>query len=314
MAISLLSFPHNAPARAKVPEQELSRPKAVIALTHKEKGHARMTTTVLSEDSATIVSDEVANRFNWGAVIAGAAVATATAFFLTVLGAGFGLTLMPRNGSTTFFTLGAIYVLAAQAFGFAAGGHVTGRLIGQAVETKKEEEIRAGAHGLVVWAITVVAGLTLLAIVAAGGGPRLHGGDTARSESSISAYWADILLHPMGPHAAARGEDLAQDKLEAARILAADVHPGNAVHADNRDDLLRLTAMDAGGSYQQTVDRVDFVTGQMRQELDMARKGAGFAALWTAFALLFGAVLAVAATISARWEDDKIGFSMKRRY
>ena len=265
-----------------------------------------MTTTVLSEDTATIVSDETANRFNWGAAIAGAAVATATAFFLIVLGAGFGLTLMSRGGSATFLTLGAIYVLAAQAFGFAAGGHVVGRLIGPAVETKKEEEFRAGAHGLVMWAITVVAGLALLALAAAGGAPRLHGGNP-RSESSISAYWADILLHPMGPH-------LAQDKLEAARVLAADMHPGNNAHADNRDDLLRLTAMDAGGSYQQTAERVDFVEGQMRQELDMARKGAGYAALWIGLALLFGAVLSIAAAISARWEDDKIGFSMKRRY
>jgi hypothetical protein len=310
-----LVFSTQRPAALRVPKQELSRPEAVIPLTHKEKGHTRMTTTVLSEGSgpSAIVSDENTSRFNWGAVLAGAAVATATAFFLTILGAGFGLTLMPRGGSTTFLTLGAIYVLAAQAFGFAAGGHVTGRLIGQAIETKKEEEIRAGAHGLVVWAITVVAGLALLAILAAGGGARLHG-DAPRSESSISAYWADILLHPMGPHSAARGEDLAQDKLEAARVLAADMHPGNTAHAENRDDLLRLTAMDAGGSYAQTVNRVDYVEGQMRQELDMARKGAGFAALWTALALLFGAAVAVAAAISARWEDDKISFSMKRRY
>jgi hypothetical protein len=72
--------------------------------------------------------------------------------------------------------------------------------------------------------------------------------------------------------------------------------------------------MDAGGSFQQTADRVDFVTGQMRHELDMARKGAGYAMLWIALALLFGAVVAVAAAISARWEDDKINFSMARRY
>lgn len=275
-----------------------------------------MTTTVLSEGSvasATIVSDETANRFNWGAVFAGAAVAIATGFFLTILGAGFGLTLMPRGGSATFLTLGAIWVLASQAFGFAAGGHVTGRLIGQAVETRKEEEIRAGAHGLVVWAVTVAGSLALLAIVAAGGGMRLHG-DAPRNETSISAYWADILLHPMGPHEAMRGEDMAQDKLEAARVLAADLHPGNGAHSYNSDDLIRLTMKDAGGSYAQAESRVAYVLGEMRRELDVARKAAGFAALWTAFALLFGAVVAVAAAISARWEDDKIGFSMKHRY
>jgi hypothetical protein len=273
-----------------------------------------MTTTVLSEGpdrGATIVSDD--NRFQWGAAIAGAAVASATAFFLVVLGAGFGLTLMPRNGGATFLTLGAIYFLAAQAFGFAAGGHVAGRLIGPALETRREEEWRAGLHGLVMWAITVVAGLVVLALVAAGGGPRLHG-DAPRSESVIAAYWSDVLLAPMGPHGETRGQDLEQDKQEAARVLLADLHPGNPAHSANHDDLVRLTAKDAGGSFDASAQRVDFVETQMRQEMDMARKVAGYGALWIAFALLFGAVLAIATAISAGWGDDKLNFSMKRRY
>jgi hypothetical protein len=273
-----------------------------------------MTTTVLSEGSAgsaTIVSDDV-RRFQWSAVIAGAAVASATAFFLIMLGAGFGLTLMARGGAATFLTLGAIYVLAAQAFGFAAGGHVAGRLIGPALETKREEEWRAGLHGLVVWAITVVAGLVVLALVAAGGGPRLHG-DAPRNESVISAYWSDVLLAPMGPHEM-RGPDIEQDKQEAARVLSADLHPGNPAHSANRDDLIRLTAKDAGGSFDDASQRVDFVEGQMHHELDMTRKAAGYAALWAALALLFGAVVSIAAAISAGWEEDKLSFSLARRY
>jgi len=93
-------------------------------------------TTVLTEGSggrATILSE---TRFNWSAAIGGAAVAVATAFFLIVLGVGFGLTLMPREPGGGFFTLGAIYFLAAQAFGFVAGGHVTGRLIGPMVDAE----------------------------------------------------------------------------------------------------------------------------------------------------------------------------------
>jgi len=275
-----------------------------------------MTTTVLSESpdrSATIVSDDTDHRFQWSAVIAGAAVASATSFFLIVLGAGFGLTLMPRNGSGTFLTLGAIYVLAAQAFGFAAGGHVAGRLIEPALETRREEEWRAGLHGLVMWAITVVAGLVVLALVAAGGGPRLHG-DAPRNDSVIAAYWSDVLLAPMGPHADMGGAALEQDKQEVGRALIADLHPANPAHGPNHDDLVRLTAKDAGASYDAAVQRVDFVEGQMHQELDTARKVAGYAALWSALALLFGAVIAVAAAISAGWEEDKLGFSMARRY
>lgn len=264
--------------------------------------------SVLSEGSNPIhVSPSF--QFNWSAVIAGAAVAAATGFFLIVLGAGFGLMLHSSTG--TFFTLGAIWVLAAQAFGFAAGGHVTGRLIGPKLETHREEEFRAGSHGLVMWAITVAAGLAFLALVAAGGAAMHREG--VRSETSISAYWADMLLHPDSPHAMARGEDIAQDKLTAARILAADLHPGNTEHGANRAELARLAALDGGLSYAEASDRVNSIEGRMKLEMDTARKAAGYGALWIALALLFGAVVSVAAAIFAGWEDDKLNFSFARR-
>lgn len=264
-----------------------------------------MATTILSENP-------ILNRFNWGAVLAGAVVAAATSFFLLLLGAGFGLMLVPATGAAVFFGLGAIYVLAAQAFGFAAGGHVTGRIIGPAIETSREEEYRAGAHGLVMWALSVAIGLALTALVAAGGS--LMHSSSARSESGITAYWSDILLRPAADHAMARGEDLAQDKLEAARVLAADLHPNAPAAEANRADLVRLAVLDAGLSRADAADRVDMVQTRMRQELENARKAAAYAALWTAFALLFGAVVSVAAAISARWEDDKIHFNFSRRY
>jgi hypothetical protein len=52
---------------------------------------------------------------------------------------------------------------------------------------------------------------------------------------------------------------------------------------------------------------------EMRAAADNARKAASIISLWTAFALLFGAVVSVAAAISARWMDDRISFSMARR-
>jgi hypothetical protein len=38
---------------------------------------------------------------------------------------------------------------------------------------------------------------------------------------------------------------------------------------------------------------------------ETARKAAAAISLWTALALLFGAVVAVFAAVSARWEDDR---------
>jgi hypothetical protein len=46
---------------------------------------------------------------------------------------------------------------------------------------------------------------------------------------------------------------------------------------------------------------------------ETARKIARNASLWIAFALLFGAIVATMAAISARWEDDRITFGWPRR-
>src|SRR5690242_4380449 len=100
-----------------------------------------MVTTIVREDGMMAAADAVQSgfrhRFSWSATFAGAVVGTAVIFFLLTLGAGVGLSLVPAKGvtSTSFLTLGAIYFLAAQAMGFAAGGHLVGRLIGPMAET-----------------------------------------------------------------------------------------------------------------------------------------------------------------------------------
>jgi hypothetical protein len=264
------------------------------------------TTTVLSEDTATIVGDDV-SRFNWGAAIAGAVIATAVTFFLVTLGSGIGLALLPKPGATgwtAFLTAGAIYFFAAQAFGFVVGAHVTGRLIGPATENTKEEEFRAGAHGLAVWALAIVAGLAILALTAATG--LRAATDTGTAPAS---YWADMLLIPSGPGVPS---SVANDKQEAARILALDLAHGPASSTTNREELSRLVMQDSG-LRAGARERVDSVEAQMRDDADAARKAASIVTLWTALALLFGAVVSVAAAISARWEDDRITFGFAPR-
>jgi hypothetical protein len=169
-------------------------------------------TTVLSEEGAATIIDAsndeggmFAHRFSWSAAFAGAFLATAVTFFLLALGAGFGLSLISvQTAAPTLLTGGAIYFLAAQAFGFAAGGHLAGRLIGPAPETAKEEEFRSAAHGLIVWALTVVATATLVAIGAmvAGNTALAAGGNSQKVETaqtmtpSYIGYWVDILFTP----------------------------------------------------------------------------------------------------------------------
>ena len=262
-------------------------------------------TTILTEDSAAIVSEE-ASRFRWGVVLAGAVSAIAVTFFLVTLGSGVGLALVsPQSsarGATTILTLGAIYFLVAQAFGFTVGGYLVGRLIGPEAENDKEEEFRAAAHGMAMWAVAVVAGLLLAGLTTT----LLGAASVARPTAQNSSYYVDMVFRP-----APNTPGVAADKEEAGRILAMDMAGGG-----NEGDTARvaeLVSHDAGLSMTDAIARVSNAQTHMRLDADAARKAASIVSLWTAFALLFGAVLAVASAISARWMDDRIGFSFTPR-
>jgi hypothetical protein len=294
------------------------------------------TTTVLNDDIATVVREEVPN-FSLGAVIAGAAIAAAVGFFLVSLGAGLGLALTSAHtatlaGAKTFLTLGAIYFMAAQAFGFAVGGHVTGRLMPILVEDNEEENFRADAHGLAVWAMAVIFGLMLAAVAA------FATGSTAASKASAPAiYWADKLLTPAntapsdaGMTAPVDGSSsdnavtnaaamppvtggtltsgtLADAKAEAARLLTVDVGMSSS-EPSNVSRLSRLVVQYAGLPSSAAAQRVrqteDTMRARAKDAAEAARKAASYLAIWTAISLLFGAVVCIAATVSARWTQD----------
>ncbi len=291
------------------------------------------TTTVLSDDTATIVRED-APSFNLGAVIAGAAIAAAVGFFLVSVGAGLGLALTSVHNATvagakTFLTLGAIYFMAAQAFGFAVGGHVTGRLMPVLIEDTEEENFRADAHGLAVWALAVLFGLTLAALGA------FATGATAASKAATPAiYWADKLLAPTPmpgmpapvdpsnsdaastnspPMSPAMGPTpgsgtLADAKSEAARLLTVDVATPES-EPTNISELSRLVVKFAGLPTATATQRVrqteDTMRAKAKDAAEAARKGATYLAIWTAISLLFGAIVCVAATVSARWTQDR---------
>ena len=296
------------------------------------------TTTVLSDDTATIVRDDVPT-FSLGPVIAGAAIAAAVGFFLVSVGTALGLGLTSAHATTvsgakTFLTLGAIYLMAAQAFGFAVGGHVTGRLMPVVVEDNEEENFRADAHGLAVWALAVIFGLSLAAVAA------FATGSAAASKASTPAiYWADKLLAPArsnttamiapadGPSTDGAGANpttmaivpgansnfgtLGDAKAEAARLMTVDVAAAQS-DAGNISELSRLVVQFAGLPASAATERVhqteEAMGAKAKEVAETARKAASYLAIWTAVSLLFGALVCVAATVSARWaEHDMFG-------
>src|SRR5437016_2308615 len=152
-------------------------------------------------DTVVVADESTSFRFSWG-------LAFVVTLVLLILGSGFGLLLVSPVKHTglsapVFLTAGAIYFLAAQAFGFAVGGHLAGRLLGPVLETRGQEELRAAAHGLVAWAVAILGTVVLVAftgMAAAGGGAAiaaLYGAPGSRSVAgSSTAYLVDVLFRP----------------------------------------------------------------------------------------------------------------------
>jgi hypothetical protein len=108
---------------------------------------------------------------SWAAVFAGAVTALALSFVLLALAAGFGMKLTSpwpgAHGSLSDFTpiLGA-WTIVAQVLSSALGGYLAGRLRTKWLNVHTHEvHFRDTAHGLLVWALSTVAGVALMATV-----------------------------------------------------------------------------------------------------------------------------------------------------
>jgi hypothetical protein len=272
-------------------------------------------TVVIAEDS-----ENSGARFSWGLAIAGGVAATAVTFFLLTLGSGFGLLLVnpvTHSGPSlpVFLTGGAIYFFAAQAFGFAVGGHLAGRLLGPQFESRIQEDFRAAAHGLVAWAVAILATLSIVVLAgltAAGSGAAtaaLYGAATRHSEATPTAYLVDVLFRPQSETREVASPTAVGARAEAARILDAGMARGEQIAPEDRARLTVLVARDADIPVGQAAERIDRmqadIQAKSKHAADVARKAASFAALWLAFAMLFGAIVSVAAAMFAREEDDR---------
>jgi hypothetical protein len=147
-------------------------------------------------DDTTIVGDSVAvvdspsagwgsawSGISWSAVIAGAITAIAVSFIVIALGSGIGMAVVSpysysSPSATTMTVIGALWLVFAQAVGFAVGGYVAGRA--RRVPTAihgDEVRFRDGANGLVVWSIGVF--VTAIVLVAAANKVENAAGNTA---------------------------------------------------------------------------------------------------------------------------------------
>lgn len=285
---------------------------------------------------AAVRTDPGSSYVDWGAVLAGAVVASAIAFILTAFGGALGLSLIsPQEGmglgSTGLLIAIGIWTVWVAASSNMAGAYLTGRLRRRVADaTEHEVDVRDGTHGVVMWGVTVL----VTAVLLAGGAATTArvGAEAAGAAGSAAAtaveeagpdlrYLADTLLRPeagqpgtmtgsisgQGGQAGA-GPDAGE---RVARILENVGDEGLA--EEDRGYLARLVADRTGMTPEQAEERIDATLTRyqaMEQEIqdaaDAARRLSVAAAFLLAASLLIaGAGAWFAAQMGGQHRDEQ---------
>ena len=205
---------------------------------------------ILNAPEELAIPESGASAVSWGAIIAGAVVASALSLALLMLGAGIGLvSVSPWSNNnvsvTTFGILAAAWFIAVQLFASGVGGYLAGRLRTRWVSVHTDEVyFRDTAHGLIVWGVGAIVTAWLLtsgaasvvsgaahaggsaleaAGTAAGGSAAQAAVQAASSEGSSTAYFTDMLFRADHPDTSG---DPAAARAEVGRILVTDALSG----------------------------------------------------------------------------------------
>ena len=179
-------------------------------------------TTVIEMPAAT---GEPHAAFSWSAAIAGAFAATAVTFIIAALGSGIGLPFASPYSSgmsaTGLTVAAAVWMVMAQAMGFATGGYLAGRLRSPVYDgVIGERTFRDAAQGFMVWAIGAVAMASVVGLLglyaarttaqvaaglASGLGSTPREDLTTASAASPTDYFIDALFRSSPGSATANG-------------------------------------------------------------------------------------------------------------
>lgn len=229
--------------------------------------------------TATVTtSSSLLNRVHWGAIFAGALSALGILIVLNLLGLAVGLYVLEpaaqdREVGAATTTAGVWWAISALAALF-AGGWVAGRLAGVPIQ------LTAALHGLVVWAIAVIAAVWLVTSTtraAFGGAASLLGsagqaalgaaGDTNLTVPSIAVEPAlnfietDLAQEVRGiPQGANLSEQALQDA--AQRVVAVTIDPQERQELqDLAASLIRDVAANPGNAPAELQQRINAVFG-----------------------------------------------------
>ena len=231
----------------------------------------------------------------WTPVVAGALFACAVSSIMVTFGATVGLGVSSaaptwRDASVALWVLSGIYLILQALVSFGCGGYLAGRCRAPYGEAATEDtEKRDGLHGIASWALAVVLGATLAALLAIGASrPTNLTQPATTTEPSVLSYEIDHLFR-----SARRPPnlDLAPLRAEAGRVLmTSSSHSG--VAPDDRAYLVQIVTATTGLAGADADHRVDDVIHDSRTAIARTRASTVILAFSIATALLLGAIAA----------------------
>ncbi|MCP3389339.1 hypothetical protein NLM27_11200 [Bradyrhizobium sp. CCGB12] len=269
--------------------------------------------TLVQEDvmEGSIVATEDRRTIQWSSVLAGAFAAGAMSFILVSFGVAIGLGVSSasptwRDASVALALLSGLYLIIQAIISFGFGGYIAGRTArpAPALATIEDDgERRDGLHGLMSWALAVLIGAALLAIIGAAAidrSPTRSGAGNATSAEPLLSYELDKLFRaPRRPP----NTDMRDARAEAGRILmTSSSHSG--VSADDRTYLVQQVAALTGLSAPDSERRVDAAIAQSQTAISRARRNSVMIAFSVAVAALIGAAVAWAAAVAGGRHRD----------
>jgi len=230
----------------------------------------------------------------WTPIVAGALMAAAVSSILVTFAATVGLGVSSaaptwRDASVALWLLSGIYLVLQALISFGCGGYVAGRVRAPYGVASEDTERRDGMHGIAAWALAIVLGIVLSAMIASAANRQSALSPPASAaEPSVLSYEIDHLFRATRRPPT---NELAPARAEAGRILlTSSSHSG--VSTDDRAYLVQLVTATTGLTGADAERRVDTVIADARTAIRHARAGTIILAFSIATALLLGAVAA----------------------
>ncbi|BBO06683.1 MULTISPECIES: hypothetical protein [Bradyrhizobium] len=263
----------------------------------------------MMERGATAADDR--RTIQWSSVLAGALAAGAMSFILVGFGVAVGLGVSSasptwRDASAALALLSGLYLIVQAIISFGLGGYIAGRTTrpAPALATIEDDgERRDGLHGLTAWALAVLAGAALLALLGAAAidrSPMRSSASNTSAAEPLLSYELDKLFR--APRRAPN-TDLREARAEAGRVLmTSSSHSG--VSADDRTYLVQQVAAVTGLAAPDAERRVDVLIADSKTAINRARRNAIIVAFSVAAATLIGAAVAWAAAVAGGRHRD----------